>query len=128
MKRFLLPVLALMLVLSFSLVSYEPAKAQTCTTNCYYASTLFLKNMNGTSFTGTASIYVPQNFHGWRTETFTNGVLNSGYVWAGQIIGTWGGVCFYVYTGGTWRGSKCTQVRSSTPPFLPVVTIVQFVN
>lgn len=124
MKKLLL---ALLLVLTMAVGEYQPAQAQSsCTTNCYYAAQVILKNANNTPFTGYADIYVSQG-HGWQyNKHFTNGTMDSGYVWAGQVMGSWYGIGFHAYTvgGGTWLGSKILQYRYADPEDLEFPSIV----
>jgi len=125
MNKFLTTTLAFLMILTVALIDYQPAKAQTCTTNCYYATVLYVENANGTPFTGTLDIYFSYGTQ-WRYgETYTNGVSNSGYVWSGQYPGTWYGIGFTAMQGWSWKGSKTLQSRYSSPPLIPDVTVMR---
>lgn len=128
MKKFLTLFFALVILGSVSFAQAPAAKAQTCSTNCYYAYTIYLKQMNGTPFTGTATIYSGGGQPAQVNKVFTNGVMNSPvYVWSGYLYSWVGsGIALDVYVGGQWVGRGLMTRRYSSPPTLPDVAIAQF--
>ncbi|MCC6271080.1 MAG: hypothetical protein IT190_07370, partial [Microbacteriaceae bacterium] len=117
-------------VLGVSFTEAQPAKAQTsCIYNCYYAYGLYVKNPNGTPFTGYLTI---QSGGGQPTQTnkhFTNGVMDSGYIWSGFESYWWysptSGIVLDIYNPSTyaWIGRGNMTRRYSTIPYLPDVAV-----
>lgn len=125
MKRKLINVAMVMVLigLMFSFAPTPTAKAAPCTTNCYFAFGVFMRNTNGTPFTGTREISC--DLCGTpRTEHFTNGVNDSGYIWSGYRSGTWYGTYVYAKVSGVTKGYTYFNDSYTSAPFLPdVVTI-----
>lgn len=128
-KRIVTVVAVFAIVLGVVLTEYRPAKAQTCMTNCYYAYQIYLKNKNGTPFTGYVDIHSGGGQPAQYNKHFTNGVMDSGYVWSGFVANWVGsGIALNVYTpgGGTWLTQGIMSLRYTTVPTIPNVAVATF--
>jgi len=112
-----------LLVFATFFVPAQSVQAQGCTSNCYWATGVYIKNSDGSPYTGNMRIEV--DGFADRYEHFTSGVNDSGYVWSGYVAGTWSPIEFRAIKNNVLEGKKKLQNAYASPPLIPDIVVIK---